>query len=88
MSTTLTKPKIKRDSKPFVKPRTGVESPKGLAKSLVNRLPDDATWEQIQYHIDVLTEIAKGEEDIENGRFVSLEEIEREFLGGSFRGGR
>ncbi|MCL2303815.1 MAG: hypothetical protein FWC43_08680 [Planctomycetaceae bacterium] len=52
-----------------------------MVKSLVNRLPDDATWEQIQYHIDVLTEIAKGEEDIENGRFVSLEEIEREFLG-------
>jgi len=68
MSTTLTKP------------RTRAESPKSLVKSLINRLPDDVTWEQILYHIYVLAEIAKGEEDFENGRFVSLEEIEREFL--------
>ena len=83
MSTTLTKPKTKSGPKPVTKPRSRMESPKNLVKFLINRLPDDVTWEQIQYHIYhiyVLAEIGKGEEDFENGQFVSLEEIEREFL--------
>ena len=67
-------------SQTLTKPKTRTKSPKNLAKSLLNRLPDDVTWEQIQYHTYVLAEIAKGEEDCENGQLVSLEEMEREFL--------
>jgi len=56
-----------------------VKSPKSLAKSLINRLPDDVSWEQIQYRIYALAEIAKGGKDFENEQFVPLEEMEKIF---------
>jgi len=76
MSTTLIKPQTKRDSKPIVKLRTRAESPKSLVKSLINRLPEDVTWEQIQYHIGVLEKISEGERQCERGEFYTLEEAE------------
>ena len=60
--------------------RANPDSPKSRAKYLINHLPDDVTWEQIQYHVYVLTEIAKGEAEIEDGRGITLEEMEEEFL--------
>ena len=77
MSTTLIKPRTKRDSKPVAKPRTRAESPKSLVKSLINRLPDDVTWEQIQYHIHVLEKLDEGERQCARGEFYSLEEAEQ-----------
>jgi len=76
MSTTLTKPQTKRDFKPIAKPRTRAESPKNLVKSLINRLPDDVTWEQILYHIYVLEKLEEGERQCARGEFYSLEETE------------
>jgi predicted transcriptional regulator len=37
-------------------------------KELVNHLPDDASIEDVQYHLYVLEKIRKGQDDIENGR--------------------
>ena len=67
-------------SKSPKKVRTNPDSPKSRAKYLLNHLPDDVTWEQIQYHVYVLAEIAKGEAEIEDGRGITLEEMEEEFL--------
>ena len=69
----LTKSKLPK------KVRTNPDSPKSRAKYLINHLPDDVTWEQIQYHVYVLTEIAKGEAQIEDGRGVSHEDAKRRF---------
>ncbi len=97
MRATLTKPKpkAKPKAKPAAKsiakppaktaavtPRAKSDSPKAQAKYMINKLPDDVTWEQIQYHIYVLTEIAKGEEDFENGRYYTHEEMKKEFFRG------
>ena len=62
------------------KVRANPDSAKSRARYLINHLPDDVTWEQIQYHVYVLAEIAKGEAQIEDGQGITLEEMEEEFL--------
>ena len=46
-------------------------------RSLLDRIPDDATFEDIQYHIYVREKIERGLKDVEEGRLVSEEEMER-----------
>ena len=46
-------------------------------RSLLDRVPDDATFEDIQYHIYVREKIERGLKDVEEGRLVSEEEMER-----------
>jgi predicted transcriptional regulator len=40
-------------------------------------LPDETTLEDIQYHLFVLQRIARGRQDIEAGRVIPHDEIER-----------
>jgi len=42
---------------------------------LIDRLPEDVTWEELEYHFYVRNEIEKGLEDIREGRLVSNEEV-------------
>ncbi|HUE20150.1 MAG TPA: hypothetical protein VMQ86_00620 [Bryobacteraceae bacterium] len=44
---------------------------------LLDQIPDDATFEDIQYHIYVREKIERGLKDVEEGRIVSEEEMER-----------
>ncbi len=48
-------------------------------KELVNHLPDDASIEDVQYHLYVLEKIRKGRDDIRNGRRYTTEQA-REHL--------
>lgn len=41
---------------------------------LLSQLPDDATQEDIQYHVHVLEKIRRGREDIDAGRGQSTEQ--------------
>jgi predicted transcriptional regulator len=45
-------------------------------KAILERLPDEASYEDIQYHIYVRQKAARGLEDIEAGRVLSQEEVE------------
>ena len=45
-------------------------------RRLLELLPDDASLEDIQYHIYVRQKIVRGREDIEAGRTLSEEEFE------------
>lgn len=45
-------------------------------RRLLELLPDDASLEDIQYHIYVRQKIERGLEDIEAGRTISEEEFE------------
>ena len=47
------------------------------ARRLVDHLPDDATWEDLQYEIYVRQSIDAGLADCEAGRLVSTEEVRR-----------
>ena len=40
-------------------------------------LPDETTLEDIQYHLFVLQRIARGRQDIEAGRVIPHDEVER-----------
>lgn len=59
------------------KPSIGVTTmPSAMhdVKALVNHLPDDASIEDVQYHLYVLEKIRKGRDDIKNGRNYTTEE--------------
>ncbi len=46
-------------------------------QEMLDKIPDDATFEDIQYLIYVRQKIERGLEDIEKGRGISQQEIER-----------
>jgi hypothetical protein len=49
------------------------------ARRLVDRLPEDATWEDIQYEVYVRQAIETGLKDSREGRTVSLADARRRF---------
>jgi predicted transcriptional regulator len=46
-------------------------------RRMLDQIPDDASFEDIQYHIHVCQKIELGLRDIEEGRVISQEDIER-----------
>jgi hypothetical protein len=56
---------------------------KDEAKRLIEALPDDASWEDLQYRIYVRQAIETGLKDSNEGRTVPLEEARRQFGAGS-----
>ena len=44
---------------------------------LLSRLPEDCSLDDIQYHLYVLQKIERGLSDIENGRVLSQDEVEK-----------
>jgi hypothetical protein len=55
------------------------ESIKEDARRLVERLPADATWEDLQYEIYVRQAVEAGLKDSRDGRIVPLDEVRRQF---------
>jgi hypothetical protein len=51
--------------------------PKDEVRRLLDTLPDDVSYEDIQYHIYVQQKIDRGLEAADRGDFISDEEIER-----------
>jgi hypothetical protein len=54
-------------------------SMKEEARRLVEQLPDEATWENLQYRIYVRQAVEAGLKDSREGRTLSLEEVRRRF---------
>ena len=50
---------------------------KQAAIELIESLPDDCTIDDIQYHLFVRRSVERGLKDIEEGRVLSVEEMER-----------
>lgn len=48
---------------------------------MLDALPDDLTWEDLQYHIYVRQKVERAMANIEAGRTFSQEEVERYFKG-------
>ena len=44
---------------------------------MLDRIPDDSSFEDIQYHIYVREKVEQGLEDIKQGRVIGREEIEQ-----------
>ena len=46
-------------------------------RKMLDRIPDDSSFEDIQYHIYVREKIERGLKDIKEGHLLSQEEVER-----------
>lgn len=55
-----------------------MESVKEMARKLVEKLPDDATWELLLYRVCVSANVAKGLQEIEDGKGIPNEQVFRE----------
>ena len=51
-----------------------MQSAKQDVETMLQHLPEDSTYEDIQYHLYVLEKIKRGRDDIANGRSCSHEE--------------
>ena len=56
-----------------------VQTAKQEVQELLRELPDDATLEDIQYHIYVKQKIGQGLADVRAGRVIPHEEVEKRF---------
>lgn len=54
---------------------------KDEAIRLIQSLPDDCSFEDIQYHLHVIQKVEQGLADIDAGRTISQEEAERRVAG-------
>jgi predicted transcriptional regulator len=50
--------------------------PKEAVRQMLDEIPEDATFEDIQYHLYVLAKIERGLADIEEGRVLTAEEVD------------
>ncbi len=53
------------------------EPVKNAAKAILDTLPDDASWEDVQYHLYVRQQIDAGLEDEAAGRLIGTDEMRR-----------
>ena len=51
---------------------------KDSVRALLDRLPENCSLEDVQYHLYVLRALARGEADIAEGRTVPHEQVEAE----------
>jgi predicted transcriptional regulator len=56
-----------------------VNTAKDEVRKLLERLPNDASFEDIQYQVYLLGEIARGADEIERGEGIEREEVRRRF---------
>jgi predicted transcriptional regulator len=54
-----------------------MSTPKEEVRKILKTVPDDATFEDIQYHIYAREKIERGLKDLAKGRILSQEEVER-----------
>jgi len=55
-------------------------SAKDAARNIIDRLPDQATWEDIMYELYVKQKIEAGLKAVEEGRTIPHEEMKRRLL--------
>lgn len=56
-------------------------SAKDAARQIIERLPEQATWDDIMYELYVKQKIEEGLADIEAGRTIPHEAVKAELLG-------
>lgn len=56
------------------------ESVREAAKAILDKLPDDASWEDVQYHLYVRQQIEAGLEDDAAGRLIDTDDMRRRLV--------
>ncbi len=57
-----------------------MQTAKQEVNELLNRLPEDCSLEDVQYHLSVLQKIERGLKDAEEGRIYTQEEVEKRMV--------
>ena len=52
-------------------------SAKEEVRKILEQIPDNSSYEDIQYHIYVREKVERGLKDVEDGRVLSQQEVER-----------
>ncbi len=55
------------------------KTPKAQAHDLIDELPDNASWEDVVYRLELHASIERGLADSEGGRVMPQVEVERRF---------
>jgi hypothetical protein len=50
---------------------------KTSAHELIDQLPEDVSWSELAYHIEVRASIERGIEDVEAGRTYTKEDVKK-----------
>jgi predicted transcriptional regulator len=56
------------------------ETAKHAAKAVLETLPEDASWEDVQYHLYVRQQIESGLEDEAAGRLIDTDEMRQRLI--------
>lgn len=54
-------------------------SVKEAAHQLIDQLPDEVSWDDLAYQIELRASIERGLADADAGRFISQEDVEKKF---------
>ena len=57
------------------------QSAKKSAQQILDRLPEDADWDQIMYELYVKQKIERAQASVAQGNVLSHEEVSRQLLG-------
>lgn len=60
-------------------PVAAAQSAKQQAHELIDELPDETSWQDLAYRIEVRADIESGLVDIKAGRVTAVSDIRREF---------
>ncbi len=52
---------------------------KDEAKAVIDRLPEDATWDDVVYAVEFRRAVERGRADSRAGRVTSVEDVRRSF---------
>lgn len=52
---------------------------KTSAHALIDQLPDNISWSQLAYHVEVRASVERGKEDVKAGRVYTTEEAKKKF---------
>lgn len=66
------------ETAPQTTPQTTLKTAKQEALTLISHLPDTTTIEEMMYELYVLEKIRKGKEDIEQGKSISADDLDKE----------
>ena len=53
---------------------------KELVQDLLQRMPDDTSLQDIAYELEFIAAVQQGVAELDNGQWVSAEEIERDLI--------
>jgi predicted transcriptional regulator len=54
-------------------------NPKQAARQLIDKLPENVTWDELAYEIEVRASIERGIADADAGRLITQEDVEKKF---------